>query len=180
MNNFNLILTTQRGNERACVREFVNMVNAVQGPNISLRRTRFPGLILGRLDGDPVSLCRSIAAIVEEDPWGVRFVQRAIPIQVNVDAEIKAIKEAVGEVAKGIPEGASFKIEVAKRGSDLSSLEIINEGASMVKRRVNLDKPAYFVKVEIIDEKAGVSLLAESDMLSVTKLQEKAMKESAQ
>ncbi len=178
MGDFNLIVTTQRGNERACVREFVNMVNAVQGPNISLRRTRFPGLILGRVDGDPIALCRSLNSLTEEDPWGVRFVQRAIPIQVNVDAEVGAIKEAVGVVSKGIPEGASFKIEVAKRGSDLSSSEIIKESASMVQRRVNLEKPAYTVRVEIIDDRAGIALLADEDLLSVTKLQEKAMKES--
>jgi len=178
MKDFNLIVTTQRGNERACVREFINMVSAVQGPEISLRRTRFPGLLLGRVDGDPVALCRSLSALAEEDPWGVRFVQRAIPIQVNVDADVGTIKEAVGSVAKDIPEGGSFKIEVTKRGSDLSSSEIIKESASMVPRRVNLEKPAYTVRVEIVDERAGIALLTDQDLLSVTKLQEKAMKES--
>ncbi len=177
MKDFNLIVTTQRGNERACIREFINMVNAVQGPEVGLRRTRFPGLLLGRLEGDPVALCRRLSALAEEDPWGIRFVQRAIPIQLNVDADVLAIKEAVGTAAKGIPEGASFKIEVTKRGSDLSSSEIIKESASMVQRRVNLERPAYTVRVEVVEDRAGVSLLTESDMLAVTKLQEKAMKE---
>ncbi|HRU81748.1 MAG TPA: THUMP domain-containing protein, partial [Candidatus Methanomethylicus sp.] len=107
-----------------------------------------------------------------------RFGQRAIPIQVNVDADVGAIKEAVRAVAKGIPVGGSFKIEVTKRGSDLSSSEIIKESASMVQRRVNLEKPAYTVRVEIVDERAGIALLTDQDLLSVTRLQEKAMKES--
>lgn len=43
MRDFNLIVTTQRGNERNCVREVTMLVDEVGGPETRLRKTRFLG-----------------------------------------------------------------------------------------------------------------------------------------
>jgi tRNA acetyltransferase TAN1 len=100
---------------------------------------------------------------------------KLVPVQKIVQADVVKIKEAVGELSGAIPAGSSFKISVSKRGSDLRTAEIIKEAASVVVRKVDLEKPDWIVQIEIIDDVAGVSVLHEDEILSVTKLQEKAM-----
>jgi tRNA acetyltransferase TAN1 len=169
------VVTTQRGNERACIREVAMLVEEAGGPEVRLSKTWYPGLIVGTVDGDPVELVRKIRPRVEEDPWDLRFMLKLVPVQKSVQADIEKIKEAVGELSGAIPAESSFKISVNKRGSDLRTAEIIKEAASKVVRKVDLDRPDRIVQIEIIDDVAGISVLREDEILSVTKLQEKAM-----
>jgi len=175
LHDFNLIITTQRGNERNCVREVMMLVDEAGGPETRLGRTRFPGLIVGSVKGDPVELLRRIRPLIERDPWDLRFAQKLIPIQKNVVADIPHIREAAWELAQLIPEGASFKIAVNKRGSELRTIELIREAASKIERKVDLESPDKVIQIEIIDDVAGISLIQVDDIVSVTKLQEKAM-----
>ncbi|MBM5805067.1 MAG: hypothetical protein FJZ49_03225 [Candidatus Verstraetearchaeota archaeon] len=175
MQGFNLIVTTQRGNEKNCVKEVLMLVDEVGGPETRLKRTRFPGLLAGTVKGDPVDLLRRIRPLIEEDPWDLRFAQKLVPVQKNIAADIMSLKGAVGGLAPMIPAGASFKIVVNKRGSDLRTGEIIREAASTIERRVDLETPDKIVQIEIIDDVAGISLIAGDDIISVTKLQERAM-----
>lgn len=174
---FNLIVTTQRGNERSCIKEFSRLARRVSEGDLQMKRTRFPGLIIGRFEGDPIDLCRRMRELVIEDPWSVRFVQKAIPLAVAVEASISRIKEAVAKVSGGIGAGESFRISVTKRGSDLSSREIIAEAAEGIDRRVDLERPDRIIQIEIVDETAGIALLRPDDILSVTKMQQDAMEE---
>jgi tRNA acetyltransferase TAN1 len=173
--NFNLMATTQRGNERNCVREVLMLIDEVGGPETKLWRTRFPGLLVGVVKGDPVELLRRMRPLIEKDPWDLRFTQRLVPIQRNVAADIPSIREAAGELAPMIPNDASFRIVVNKRGSDLRTMEVIREAASKIDRRVDLENPDKVIHIEIIDDVAGISLIDVDDIVSVTKLQEKAM-----
>jgi tRNA acetyltransferase TAN1 len=175
LRNFNLIVTTQRGNERNCVREVMMLIDEVGGQGVRLRKTRFPGLIIGYVKGDPVDLLRSIRPLIERDPWDLRFTQKLVPIQKNVVADIDNIRKAVWELAPLIPDDATFKISVNKRGSELRTLEIIKEAASKIERRVDLENPDKVIQIEIIDDVAGISLIEVDDIISITKLQEKAM-----
>lgn len=178
--DFNLIVTTQRGNERSCIKEFSRLTRMVSEGGLQMRRTRFPGLITGRFEGDPVELCRRIREAVIEDPWSVRFVQKAIPLALTVEASISAIKEAVASISGGIGAGESFRISVTKRGSGLSSREVISEAAGCIDRRVDLERPDRIIQIEIVDETAGIALLGPDDILSVTRMQQDAMEGEGQ
>jgi tRNA acetyltransferase TAN1 len=175
LNEFNIIVTTQRGNERACIREFLMLVEEVKGPKTVLGRTRFPGLLAGSVYGDPVEVIRNIHTFAEEDPWDFRFIQKVVPLQRNVQADVTIIGDAAGDLASSMPEKASFKIVVNKRGSDLKTVEIIAKAASQIKRKVDLENPDWIVQIEIIDDVAGVSVLEPKDILSITRLQGEAM-----
>lgn len=172
---FNLIVTTQRGNERACIREFSMLVEGAEGPKIILNRTRFPGLLIGTMAGDPVEGLRKIRPRVEEDPWDFRFIQRAVPLQRSTQADIASIGEATADLTPSIPPGASFRIVVNKRGSGLKTVDIIERVASQIRRKVDLEAPDWIVQIEIVDDVAGISVLKPEDILSITKLQEESM-----
>ncbi len=169
---FNIIVTTQRGNERNCMRELVTLSGET---SIMFSRTGFPGLLKGKVPSDPVEFCRALAAKLAEDPWRARFIQKVTPIQEVARAEVAEIRAAVKRLSGAIPEGASFRITVNKRGSEISSSELIREVAREVERKVDLENPDWVVDIELIRDLAGVSVLRAGDIVSVTKMQEEAL-----
>ncbi|GEM_PF-46139 len=170
---FNLVVTTQRGNERACMRELSLLASGV-GARVRLRRTRYPGLLTAHVDGDPFEFLKRIGPLIEEDPWDVRFIQKIVPIMKTVRTDLACIREAVVGLAGLIPADATFKVVVNKRGGTLRSSDIIREAASAISRKVDLESPQRTVQIEAIDEIAGVSVLRD-EIISVTKIQERAM-----
>lgn len=175
MLSFNLVVTTQRGNERACMKELGMLGETLGFKDVKLKRTWYPGLVIGLTPGDPVALVKALRPVVEEDPWDMRFLQKLTPVEINTGATVQDIAEAVEKLVPRIPEKSSFRVSINKRGSDISSQEVIEAAASKVERRVNLDRPDWLVQIEIIDDTAGVSVLEPESILSVTKLQELAM-----
>jgi tRNA acetyltransferase TAN1 len=172
---FNLVATTQRGNERACMKELGMLSESLGFESVRLKRTGYPGLVIGLAPGDPVALVKAVRPIAEEDPWDLRFLQKLTPVEANVEATTEDIAEAVAKLAHKVPEGKSFKVSINKRGSDIVSQELIKAAASKVERIVNLERPDWVVQIEIIEDSAGVSILEPKDILSITKLQELAM-----
>lgn len=175
MTSFNLVATTQRGNERGCVKELGMLSESLGFGGVRLKRTGYPGLVIGLAPGDPVALVRAMRPVAEEDPWDLRFLQKLTPVEATVEATTAQIAEAVAKLAYKVPEGKSFKVSINKRGCDIASQELIKAAASKVDRRVNLERPDWVVQIEIIDDAAGVSVLEPKDILSITKLQELAM-----
>ncbi|NHV60655.1 MAG: hypothetical protein HA492_04545 [Candidatus Verstraetearchaeota archaeon] len=175
MMEFNLIITTQRGNETRCAKEAMVLAKSLEVEDIDFARTRFPGLLVARLVGDPLEFVRRAKRAMEKDPWAFKYIQRLVPVQKVCHAEIPAMKEAVKELIERIPQQSSFKVVVNKRGSALSREEVIKELAALIERKVDLERPDVVLQVEIIDEDAGISLLSEDDIVSLTKLQERAL-----
>ncbi|MCX8182591.1 MAG: THUMP domain-containing protein [Candidatus Methanomethyliaceae archaeon] len=175
MRDFNLIITTQRGNETRCAKETMVLARNLGVEDVDFRRTKFPGLLVGRLEGDPLEFVRRARGIIEKDPWTFKYIQRIVPVQRVCQAEISAMKEAVKEIADKIPNESSFKVVVNKRGSSLKREDIIREIASLIERRVDLERPDVVLQIEIIEDEAGISLLSEDDVISITKLQEKSL-----
>ncbi len=175
MRSFNLVATTQRGNEWACAKEVEKLGESLGFGGVRMKRAGFPGLLIGNMEGDPFDLVRAVRGVAEGDPWDLRFLLRLTPIEVTVEATVDLVAEAVGKLAHKVPEGQSFRVSVNKRGCDIPSQELIIAAASKVKRRVNLERPDWVVQIEVIDDAAGISVLEPGDILSVTKLQEQAM-----
>lgn len=167
MKEFNIILTSRRGNEIQCSKEFTILAKKL-GYEVDVNRTKFSGVLLCKIEGDPVEFVRRARKIIEDDPWRFKYIQRIIPIQWLLD--FNSLRERAKSIE--IPEGFSFKVVVNKRGSELSSKEIIEIIASSINRRVDLENPDYIVQVEIIENLIGMSVIRKDDVISIPKMQE--------
>ncbi len=176
MKVFNLIVTTQRGNEARCAKEMLMLAKKVGFEDVDLDRTRFPGLLIGRLDGDPVEFAKKVREAIGEDPWGFKYVQRVVPVQKVCESDISSMKAVVKDLLPMIPPKSSFKVVVNKRGSQLSREEVIREVAFLIDRRVDLERPDIVLQIEIIEDTTGISVISDRDIVSVTKLQEEALR----
>ena len=64
----------------------------------------------------------------------------------------------------------TYRITIEKRGSDLSSKEVIDSIAKNIQNKVSLEKFDWNVIVEILGGTTGTSVLKENDIVSTLKM----------
>lgn len=171
MREFNLIITSKRRNEIRCEKEFLVLSNILGLEDVEIERTKFSGVIICKVNEDPLNFIKKAKKVIEEDPWSFRYIQRIIPIQKV--CEVSKIKEVIKDFQ--IPKDGTFKVIINKRGCDIRKEEIIKEIISIINGKVNLENPDYIINIEIIENIAGLSLIKEEDIISIPKLQEKVL-----
>ncbi|ANF23232.1 SPOUT family RNA methylase [Thermococcus piezophilus] len=100
----------------------------------------------------------------EEKILEIPEVERAIKVLFEVPAELEAILSVAEDVAKLIRENETFAVKTKRRGKhDFSSLDVNAQLGAKIKELtnadVNLSWPDKVVQVEIIGDKAYISLL---------------------
>ena len=127
------------------------------------------GILVASTALDPVEVSREMREMVLEEPWSIRYCMRVIPVQREVDTSPEAIREAAVDLASRISEGETYRISVERRNTDVSADDIIKGIAGGIPNRVSLESPDKVILVEILGERAGVSVIRQSDVLSVEK-----------
>jgi tRNA acetyltransferase TAN1 len=166
VNDFNLIISTSRFNEKDAADEMLDLLDVFGDPDAEVEITNVRGIIVGRTALDPVTVAEKLKELVASEPWEIRYILRVLPVEKVVPAELEDIQGAAGEMAARIPPDASFKILVEKRHSELHSREIIDYVAQKVQRKVDLENPGWLVLVEIIGKHAGVSVVTPDKIFS--------------
>lgn len=170
VDDFNLLFTTYRGLERRAAGEMARFLGELGDGAPDVEITPFPGLLLAKSAADPLSLVRHLYGIVEREPWRVRYLLRVIPIEVTTDAVPEAIVRTAGYLSsKRIGPDETYRVTVEKRGSALSSRELIEAVAASISRKVNLESPDWVVLIELVGDRAGLSVLREPDIFSSVK-----------
>ena len=90
-----------------------------------------------------------------------------IPVEKWCDAKIPAMQKCVNAAAKGISSKDKWKIEIGLHRSDLHEKDLIMKLTEGIDNpNVDLEKPTKIVKVEIVDKKAGISLLNKDEIFN--------------
>lgn len=168
--DFNLIATTARGNERAMINEILFLLRDELGDaEAKASKTKIRGLIVARSSQDPLAVMEKFRAILSETPYMFRYALRIVPVQQVVPTDLAEIKKTALELAKQIGEGQSFRVTVEKRFTELHSKDIINAAADDIKNKVDLHNPDWVLQIEILGALTGISLLKPADVLAVVK-----------
>ncbi|MCW3999824.1 MAG: THUMP domain-containing protein [Candidatus Bathyarchaeota archaeon] len=168
--NFNLIATTARGNERAMINEILFLLKDELGDaDAKAAKTKIRGLIVAKTSQDPLEVMEKLRKILSERSYMFRYALRIVPIQQVVQTNLAEIKKAALELAQKIGEDQSFRVTVEKRFTELHSRDIIEAAAGEIKRRVDLKAPDWVLQIEVVGALTGVSLLKPSDVMAVVK-----------
>lgn len=168
--DFNLIATTARGNERAMVNEILFLLKDELGDvEAKAAKTRIRGLIVAKTSLDPLEVMEKFRGILAERPYTFRYALRIVPIQRVVQTDLEQIKKASLEMAEKIGENQSFRVTVEKRFTELHSRDIIEAAAGDIKRKVDLHSPDLVLQIETLGALTGISLLKPADVLAVVK-----------
>jgi tRNA acetyltransferase TAN1 len=167
LNDFNLVISTSRGNERNTCSEMWYLLGEVGDRGSSIETTSVIGLVVAKTKLDPIKVIRDLRALLKERPWEFKYTLKLFPIQKVVDAQLEEIEKAAAILAEGIAKEEKFRITVEKRHTDLSRTAIIDTIAKRIERTVDLDSPDKILLVEVIGELAGVALITPQDVLSI-------------
>ena len=170
IDDFNLLATTMRGNERSMCNELLYMLKEELGDvQAQTAKTKIRGLIVGKTSLDPVEVVGKFRNILTERPYEFRYALRIVPIQIVVLTELSEIKKSAQELASKIGENQSFRVTVEKRFTELHSKDVIEAAAGDLNRRVDLKNPDWILQIEILGRLTGISLLKPNDVLAVVK-----------
>lgn len=169
LGDFNLLISTSRGNERNACSEAWFLLGEIGDREALVERTEISGLIAAKTVLDRFSVFKDFRKMLEERPGEFRYILRVIPIELVTRSSLDEIRKAVAKISKKILEKETFRITVEKRHSELSTREIIREAASGIERKVDLENPDKIVLIEVLGGSTGVSIVSPNDVLSIVK-----------
>ncbi len=170
INDFNLLATTSRGNERPMCNELHYLLKEELGDTqAQVSKTKIRGLIVGKTSLDPCLVIEKFRAILKERPYDFRYALRILPIEKVVPTDLEEIKRATAELAARIGEEETFRVTVEKRFTTLHSRDIIEAAAGDINRKADLENPDRILLIEVLGGLTGLSLLKPSNILAVVK-----------
>jgi len=136
------------------------------GEDSKIKRTRYPGVMIVHAD---VGMDEGLKLI---EDYETTAVYRVLPLERFVKTNLDEIYDNGLELAKErIKESDSFAVRCKKRGSPgFSSKDVEKELGSRVVEAtgasVNLDYPSWIVKIEVLGNRTGVSVLRPDQILT--------------
>ncbi len=167
--DFNLLISTARGNEAEACSEAWFLLGEVGDREALVDRTEVTGLVVAKTKLDPFEAIRGLRNILRERPEEFRYILKVIPIEMVVRTKLERIRDAVRRLAPKISEGETFRVTVEKRHTKLPTMEIIKVAAADIDRKVNLENPDKIVLIEVLGRLTGISIIKPDDILSVVK-----------
>lgn len=170
INDFNLLATTSRGNERAMINEILYLLKEeLKDTEAQASKTKIRGLIVAKTNLDPLEAIEKLRSILTERPYEFRYALRIVPIQSVVASDLAEIKNATEKFEEKIGENQSFRVTVEKRFTELHSKDLIEAATGNVKRKVSLKSPDLILQIEVLGGVTGISLLKPTDIIAVVK-----------
>jgi len=170
INDFNLLATTSRGNERPMCNEMLYLLKEELGDaQAQVSKTKIRGLIVAKTTLDPCLVIEKFRAILKERPYEFRYALRILPIERVVTTDLEEIKRATSELAAKIGEEETFRVTVEKRFTALHSRDLIEAAAGDIERKADLENPDRILLIEVLGALTGLSLLKPDDILAVVK-----------
>jgi tRNA acetyltransferase TAN1 len=156
--------------EEEAVNEISKILQVLGDIEPKVEIAAFSGIITANTSLNPFEVVDKIRQKILDEPWTVRYCLRFIPIQETTSGEIDEIVKAVQKHVDQVKPTDSYRITIEKRGSDLSSKEIIGAIADSIHNKVSLEKFDWNVIIEVLGKIAGVSVLKEKDVVSTLKI----------
>src|SRR5208337_754567 len=148
LTDFNLVISTSRGNERNTCSEMWYLLGEVGDRGSSIETTSVIGLVVVKTKLDPIKAVQGLRELYQERPWEFKYTLKVVPIQRVVPAQISEIENGAVAIANEIAEKEKFRVTVEKRHTPLSSKSVIDAVAKKIDRVVSLETPDKILLIE--------------------------------
>ena len=169
LKDFNLLVTTARGSEEDACSEIWYLLGETGDAAVKVERTGITGLISAKTILNPLEVVEKFRQILKERPYEFRYSLRIIPMERVVPTDLGEIQRATIELSTKIKENESFRVTVEKRFTSTPTNAIIEAAATIIQRRVDLNRPDKIVLIEVVGGLTGVSILKPNEILSIVK-----------
>ena len=167
LKDFNLLVSTSRGNERNTCSEMWYLLGEAGDRATVVERTQVIGLVVARTKIDPVTAIDRLRSLLLERPWEFRYTLKVTPIIGTVASDPQRIEDLAVKLAEVLKKDEKYRITVEKRRTSISGRALIEAVANRIDREVDLDEPDKIVLIQILGEVTGVSVIPPDKILSV-------------
>ncbi|MEM2107676.1 MAG: THUMP domain-containing protein [Candidatus Bathyarchaeia archaeon] len=170
LENFNLLATTSRGNEKpACYELLYLLKDDLCDADAVVGKTGISGLVVAKTTFEPFAAIEKLRAILQEQPYKFRYTLRVIPVEKVVRTDLEEVKRAAAELSLRIHDNETFRVTVEKRFTSIHTSDFIKAAAEGITRRVDLENPDKILLIEVVGGFTGLSLIRPSEILTVVK-----------
>ena len=169
LKDFNLLITTSRGNEEDACSEIWYLLGEIGDSAAKVDKTGITGLVAAKTAFNPFEVVEKFREILKERPYEFRYTFRVIPIEKVVRTDLGEIERTTTELASKIKENESFRVTVEKRFTDTSTKDMIEAAAVNIERKVALRNPDKVILVEVVGRLTGISIIKPGQILAVMK-----------
>jgi len=168
--DFNLLVSTSRGNERQMCSELSYLLKELVGdPAPVVAKTGIRGLVAAKTSLDPCEVIEKFRSILQDRPYEFRYALRIIPIERVLATNLDEIRKVAIELAAKIAQNETFRVTIEKRFTSLHSRDFIEAAANNIERKADLDNPDKVLLIEVLGGITGMSLIKPSSIISVLK-----------
>ncbi|MHA1541679.1 MAG: hypothetical protein ACTSQH_01735 [Candidatus Hodarchaeales archaeon] len=167
------LISSQRSFERDALSEAFYIISDILKHDLKLLRSRVPGLSILRLtdeSSDPFEILLEIVEYIEEKGPLVACL-KIVPLECLIKTNLQNIVLKTAEMARlKILPSNSWRITVNKRQSNLGTFQVVNEVAEEINwGTVNLESFELEVRIEIIRDLTGISIMKPNSEISMVK-----------
>lgn len=167
LKDFNLLVSTSRGNERNTCSEMWYLLGEAGDRNPVVERTPVIGLVVARTKIHPVTVVEKLRSLLLERPWEFRYTLKVTPLTGTVPSDPQRIEEYAVKLAESLKKDEKYRITVEKRRTSISGRALIEAIAKRIERKVDLEAPDKVLLIQIVGEVTGVSIIPPDKILSV-------------
>lgn len=136
-----------------------------------VERTFARGILGVKTRLDSRLVVQGLWRLFNDDPAGFGFTLKWVPVDLWASSNIESMKSAVVQIRDKIGSGMRWRMTVEKRRySLLHKIDIIKALAELIDEKVDLENPNKILRVDIIGNYAGLSVLSPDETFSTTKL----------
>jgi tRNA acetyltransferase TAN1 len=166
----NLIITCARYFELETSQELQGILENLGDLKPIITITDMSGILTVKTKIDSIEVVRKIKEMVLEEPWCIRYSLRIIPIQKIIETNMDSIENGISEIINLLSNEETYRISIEKRNSNISTQELITKIAKKIKNKVSLDFPDKIILIEILGKNTGISIIKNTDILSIEKI----------
>ncbi len=123
---------------------------------------------------EPKEIVKKLVGICKKDPAMFRTTFHWVPVDNWCKSTIEDMQKTIKGLVKGINEKDKWKMDIAKRCYEkYHTTELIMKLTEVVdKPKVDLKNPDKIIRVDIIGNDAGISLLNKDEILNIPALKQ--------
>jgi tRNA(Ser,Leu) C12 N-acetylase TAN1 len=169
--HYNLLVTFHPNQSGLAEREVRKRVEEAGGTVEDIERSSVNGVFCVKVAGDAKEAVTAIKSEFREYPEMLSHTYHWVPVDTWVDANDEAMIDAVSRAAEGIGERESWMMHVHKRHHPKHSEELmLTLTDNIQKGRVDLKHPDKVIAVEVLGNRAAISLLERDEIIDVNRL----------
>jgi tRNA acetyltransferase TAN1 len=170
LTDYNLLVSCKWRESRECRREILSLLKELGDLNPQIRPTVARGIVGVKTALNPVEAVYRLKDLFKVNPEKFVYAQKIVPVLNWCEADGDSMKEVVNKIKSEIKPGEKWRIEIEKRRyTKYHKIEIIKILAELIKEKVDLRKPDKILRIDIIGNRAGISVLKPTEIFSIVK-----------